>query len=332
MTSTHDAPALPPSRVREVVAFLVFSLVSSLVLLAVLEGAARLLLPHVKRPGTDASLLRPNALGDAVGWVPGARGEAFDEEIEIDERGFRRIPGPASYDAAWALLGDSVTAGVGVPVEETYAARLQRAHAEVRVLNTAVIGYAVDDYVAVLEALLTAGEPIRRAIVFLCLNDVADRMNLAATGSPLARARSWLADGSVLFQWVRGTFLEPSRDYYEAVAPVYSPDSKEWKRLSDGLDRLAAIARAHDVDLRVVVLPFEYQLREDDPARLAPQRALDALLTEKGIPHVDLAPVLAQAGVPATELYLFGDAVHFTAAGHARVAEAVERWLRDQSR
>jgi len=322
-------PAANSTRIRILsgLGLLVFLFLSTLTLLSLLEVTARVALPFVKRQGTDRTLLRRGGVGESVGWVPNARGTSFDAVFETDERGFRRIGGPARYDEAWLLLGDSVTVGVGVPAEETFPALLQAAHPALRVLGTAVIGYSIDDYVTVLRELTSGAEPVRRVILFLCLNDVAERMAPEAAGSLVDHVRFWLRDQSVFYQWLKGVLTDRSRVYYEVAAASYTNGDPGWQRLAAGLGELRRIAAQRGLDLRVVVLPYEAQLRSSDPGLLVPQRMLHDRLASLGIPSLDLKPAFAASEMPPQDLFLWKDAMHLSPAGHALAARAVEAWL-----
>lgn len=307
--------------------FPVFLVVSTLALLAIVEGVSRVAFPYARRQATEAALLRPNGVGDAVGWVPNAKGISFDEVVEVDARGFLEIGGPERYDEAWLLLGDSVTVGVGVAAEETFAGLLQASHPTVRLFNTAVIGYAIDDYVTVFRELTSGPEPVRRALVFFCLNDFAGRMTLARDDSPLTRLRFWLRDGSTFYQWLKGRTTDRSGAYFEAVAPSYAEGTPGWERVSAGIAALRRIAEERQVDLRVVVLPYEAQLRAGAPQSLHPQEMLRARLAAEGVPALDLTPVFARQEGPMDDLFLWKDAMHLSPAGHALVAREVGAWL-----
>ncbi len=323
MVRTED----PATARRGAVVFVVFTLISTALLLGLLEAAVRIAFPFVHRQGTDSRLLRRNGVGESVGWVPGARGTSFDAVFEIDERGFRRIAEPVEAAEALVLLGDSVTAGVGVPAQETFAGLLQARNPNVRVVDTAVIGYSIDDYVTVLRELLDRGEPIRRAVAFLCLNDVAERMVPETARTSIERARYGLRDGSVLYQWLKGILTDRSLVYYQDVEGRYAAANPDWERLSAGLAELDEIAARHGIALGAVLLPYEAQLRGRVPDRFAPQRMILARLAELGIPALDLAPAFAAPGLVPATLFLWKDAMHLSPDGHRLTAGAVGQWL-----
>src|SRR5262249_28130289 len=100
---------------------------------------------------------------------------------------------------------------------------------------------------------------------------------------------------------------------------------------------IAAHCRQLDVPLFALVVPSAVDLCPRleihvDPAQYptwSPARltdALAALLTERGVPFVDLAPVFREAGAEA--LFRLPHDFHWSAAGQALAAQHAARFLR----
>ena len=123
------------------IVLLLFSILFCLVILLVLEGVTRVLLPEINFQDSDRALLRPLAYGDSYGWEPNATGICFGKQVAIDEYGFRRLTAPQNYGSSWLVLGDSVAFGVGIGAEDTFIQLLQNNLPHTRVWNTSVIGY-----------------------------------------------------------------------------------------------------------------------------------------------------------------------------------------------
>jgi len=69
------------------------------------------------------------------------------------------------------IMGDSVTVGVGVPADATFPALLDRHQVSHRVINAAVNGYGLHDYIGRLRDLLPQWRP-DGVVLGLCLNDL----------------------------------------------------------------------------------------------------------------------------------------------------------------
>ena len=140
---------------------------------------------------------------------------------------------------------------------------------------------------------------------------------------------AWLRRHVRTFAWAKATFADRALAYARFDAALYADGSPHLAAALADLDTLAATARRAGLALDVAVVPYEAQLRVADygetAPRFAPQRALVRALAARGIPVLDLARVFPR-GAAARTLYLYGDGLHLSAAGHRRVADALRRW------
>ena len=156
------------------------SAVSLLITLIALEGALRLYgynPPSYLRRGTDYTL-RPSGYPSlSYELSPGAAIKARGKEIKINSQGFRG-PEPSSDPALQRVivLGDSITFGNNLALEETFPFQLQQQLASrgrnLEVLNFGVHGYDTLQEVSSLELRGLAYHP-DLVVVAYCLNDVS---------------------------------------------------------------------------------------------------------------------------------------------------------------
>jgi hypothetical protein len=101
--------------------------------------------------------------------------------------------------------------------------------------------------------------------------------------------------------------------------------------LRDELERIRVICDAAKIELRAAVIPSRHAVLQlvdpklasrDRPDCLAVSREVATVLSELGIPYVDLGPPLATRG-PA-DTYFKADG-HFTPVGHELAAQAIVR-------
>lgn len=194
---------------------------------------------------------------------PGASGVVGRVPVTINSHGFRdrefTTAKPAGVRRIVAL-GDSITFGDGLPVEQTFPKQLEillsgsQPHTEV--LNLGVGGYDVIDEVAFLELVGLAFAP-DVVVVGLCINDVGiHSANRRAVG--WAGSLGWLVDHFRLARWLarRVERRVLTRDLHELNSDA------EFRRGNEGrIDPL-----------------------EDDPVQLARLAALERGLTAAGIP------------------------------------------------
>lgn len=232
-----------------------------------------------------------------------------------------------------ALLGDSVLYGVGVEEPRTFAALFRRRHeAECQILNFAVPGYDLAQYVRLLETRVLPYRP-DVAVIGVCFNDGATasgelnflmeearrkgdsfiQSHLRQEGLRRQLLRSQLyrfIRFSVLSRWPAGTGDSP--------APAYELSGRRYQDIGR---RLLAIQQKHGVEIRFILLPA---------AEAARSRELDAIrsgLEPFGFELWDLHRELHRSRPPASIRSLFlaeKDIWHYNEKGHEQLFQAVE--------
>ena len=235
----------------------------------------------------------------------------FDVEIAINSDGFRGPDWPGSKRGQRVLvLGDSFAFGWGVRDEETFAARLRRAHPEWEVLNVAVSGYATDQELLLLRRLRERADPDVVVCVF-CPNDLMEassdvvygksKPRFSARGPGLALEnvpvpRSWLERTSALWRaWKKTRWERANRER------VFDAE-KEWELVL----ALFETMRAELAPVPLVIVSGEERL-----ARFSAERV--------GTRHVDVRPGLESSPAP-TGFPIDG---HWNAHGHELVSRAL---------
>lgn len=149
-------------------------------------------------------------------------------------------------------------------------------------------------------------------------------------------ARMLVADqlGEV-FHW-------PVNDIFLRQPPPALPAAIESTLLM--LDQMHEFARARGAWFSVVVIPSRAQIHAEDYALFKsrfgmndddldmrrPQRVLTAWAASRGVPFLDLEPVMSAAAArDTTRLYFRGDS-HWTIAGHELASRVVARFLMDR--
>ena len=256
------------------------------------------------------------------------------------------------------LLGDSFTEGLGVPYEQTFAgvlaARLRPRGIEV--LNAAVSSYAPSVHRRRLAYLLDeVGLSVDAVVVFVDLSDAYDeveRYREAPDGRLVdalppegARARAVrIAKNNSLLLHV-GAMFKAGWDRHRGIAgaPERGLDRPQSRWTSDTaayraygeeglrrgavqLDGLLAVARAHELPVALVVYPWPDQIAHGEraPVHVAFWRDWAAA---HGVRFIDLFPEFVDPalGPRAIAEYYIPYDVHWNAAGHRRVADALLR-------
>jgi hypothetical protein len=294
-------------------------------ILLAMEGCVRVVHPEIGPATIDRQLLEDGIFRGSHGLSPGARGVAMGAGFEVTNDGF--ISYSSAQDGtrpAWLFLGDSVTMGIGVEPDSTFAGRADREVSDsMRVINPSAIGYASRDYVNVLDSLSRRTDLlIRRITVFWCLNDVYPD-SVAALGPTGLRRLVPAVTGFVYrhirsYQWLKALLTYRPRAYYEYDEAFYRESNPSLQTAVTDLQRLKTIADSLGAPLTVVALPYEYQLRTGSRV---PQEVLEEALAGKDIPLVDASKALTDA--PSVDFYLYGDGIHLSVPGHAAISRFI---------
>ncbi len=321
--------------------------VNAAVLLALLlaaEAVVRIAAPGIVPAGADAALFTyaANADGSAsYRLAPGASGEAYGVAMQVSPDGTWVYTDADTTGAAVLLVGDSVTMGLGVAPDETFAGRLA-ALPGVRIANPSVLGWAAADYRRAVVARLAGrrlADSLRAVVVVWCLNDLypegqpipiaaAERVAAAAPTASLgqrayqavrlgaARPLEWLGRHSRLYRWVRTVPTDAAGRAFAFDRALYTEPAHQADRdrAFGQLRMVRDVLAARRVPFVVTIVPEAPQLATGDTV---PQDTLRARLDALGIRHVDLMPALTPGD------FLTGDGTHLSPTGHAAAAEAL---------
>ena len=334
MTSIAPMPKQPVQTTFLQKALLV---VGSAALILLIMGAAELYcrwFTRINFLGISRGMFISRAFGDSYGNRPDYRGVAFGAAVQTDANGFRIDPtfrGPTGGDAV-LILGDSISFGVGVDASKTVAGLLQRAMPQVRFYNSSAIGYDLHDYANVVSAVVTQKHLIKYSLLFYCLNDIyhfsaaeVDQAvnDTAITPSPFSSLHafaSWtnssLRARSKLYLYVKNVLTDPSTRYFKQDLAEYQKRLSNIDASLQPLRKIAEELAARGVAFEVFVMPYEAQVRTKDKSAFLPQRLVSDFLRQNGIAYYDAAPAFLQSGLPSQSLYLYGDPMHLSEAGH----------------
>jgi lysophospholipase L1-like esterase len=303
-------------------------LLVALLLLAI-EGCVRVTHPRIGPAAMDAGLVAPARFGSTPGLQPEAKGQVYGAEVAVDAHGFIAYTAPQRRAPVWLFLGDSVTMGIGVPSDSTFAGRLAAEVDTAAIRNPSLIGYGAADYVAVLRGLVSGGhQDVRRVTVFWCLNDAQDRAAGAQDPDAGLRRRAgaallFLQRYVYTYQWAKATLADRPMVYFLHDRAFYEGDAFTYA--AEHLRDLKTVADSAGVRLDLVVIPYEAQVRPDAPAHaLHPQRRLAEAAAELDLRLIDAAEAFHGADRPSA-LFRYGDGIHLSTEGHARLAH----FLRD---
>ena len=301
---------------------LALSLGVTLVLLALLEGGARL----VEKRGPD----RPEVAeyiwnwdekmpggfyvvnAGAVGWPPW---ELYNVDGLRDRTRTREKP--AGFTRI-AFLGDSVTLGGGLSPAEAYPQLLEASYASegrrAEVMNVALWGWSTRQERVAWQRIARRYRP-DQVVLAICLNDIPELQN------NLTRPPRWLVKLDARSALVRLLVNAQGREI-DSVERLFSDPRAP--RVEQALQlffaEVGALRReveAEGSSFALVVFPFRFQVEQGAPPPLVQQR-IAAFCRDERLACLDLLPTLASVGAGA-----FRDYDHLSRSGSELVAETL---------
>lgn len=304
-----------------------------------------------------------------------SNGVEFDVSIAVNARGMRdeAVDRRKAGETRLLVLGDSFPFGWGVEAEETFGARLEDALRPqlpgIQVLNGGVPGYGPVDLADWLERYGVDLEPDLVLVTFFLGNDLIDAtekhrrivvtdasgkkgdladqqrdllyqhshlvrlFKRALPGAVRSRLRSWLG---LPEPWAT-TYLRDVLESYAIDETALAAEGRESS--SRALARMESLAREHDFELSIALLPGPLQIVDEswrrgldrlgaegsthDPHR--PAQIFTELAEKRAAPVIDLTPAFREASEPATLFFRYDP--HWTPAGHALAAEKLRDFV-----
>lgn len=350
-----SVPAKPPTGSRWTVFLqnLALAIVSPLIFLALLEGAAylwernqanglyawelvasrRMEWIRFYEPGAGYTLMKPDSHYE---WqsIP----------VDINSQGLRGPETPfEKQPATYRILnlGDSIAMGWGVAVEDTYGQQLQALlNAEgpgslrYEVINAGVPGWSLDNALAYLQAEGLKYEPDLIVLDVTIVNDINGKSALLAEND--SGPFRWLSDHTYFWPFLQGQASwakarAEGKDRVSTIDPPtdaskyfpLDPQSERWTERWNTVLEIDQVAGRNDIPLVLVLFPLEFQVVDTSFTTL-PQEIFVSNATKAGIPVLDLLPAYQQAclekpggACQVEDYYLFADVwMHPSALGH----------------
>jgi len=268
------------------------------------QVAADPLIGHEHAPNRQARLMGVDFRTNSQGLR--------DREFSVE-----RVPGKLRI----AMLGDSLTVGWGVPVDDTFAKRIERMYAAAGI-DAEVINFGVGNYNTVQEvqAFLAKGYRYRPDIVVLnyFVND-AELLEPVRSPSPLMRACYacvFLAGrgDAVVRQFLGGM------DWAQYYLSLYGDGTSQgWVEAKAAIGRLAEATKASGAKLVIANLPELHDVKDYRFGRITD--LVRQAAAEYGAVFVDVLPAIADQ--PSSKLWVTPPDPHPNAYANELIAQAL---------
>jgi lysophospholipase L1-like esterase len=218
--------------------------------------------------------------------------------------------------------------GLGVENDSTFIGLLNQNFDDIEFYNASLIGYSSNDYLNVTKSLIDQRKNdlmISDIFIFWCLNDIysnfPDPDSPEYKGDFIKTITSLLGRNSKLYHFLKTTFSDRSKAYFEYDRQFYSADNEQLKKSIQNLKQLRQITDTSNVSIKIFLLPYEYQIRNADKSNIfEPQILFKSLMSDSNLDVIDCSEVFRQYDTPSRDFYLYGDGIHFSKLGHNIIA------------
>lgn len=260
---------------------------------------------------------------------PGASGVYMGVPVSVNSIGLRDreiAEAPAAGVTRIMMLGDSVTFGWGVRIEDTPAKLLEtalnsqgRGAGRYEVINTGVGNY---NTVMETEYFLNGGYRLKPDVVVLnyFINDA----------EPVPkRKRSFMTEYSYAAVMLASAFDKIGRvylgepDWKTYYSDLYKPDAQGWIAAQSAIGRLAEYCRENNIRLLVANYPELHELKPYPFSQVT--AAVQRTASRHDVQFVDLHPAVAE--LEPTSLWVSPTDAHPNRIANIRYAEAIRRAL-----
>lgn len=299
-----------------------FSFCSVIIILLISEFCVRLFLgDKINLQYNSANLYEENVYGATAGWRAGATGVSCDKPVKINSY---RLRGPEvnlnTENEKWLLIGDSVLFGMGVEDSLTIAGRLREVFPDATVLNSGVIGYDSFSYVDIFQY-WSHETQIDKVFLFFNLTDVLQTnevQKISFLKDIKCSIFAFLRAKSKLYIFIKNIVSDRSEVFFLSHSKNYKENNPLLKSALHNICIIYNKCKESNIDFKIVLLPYEYQLRENTDEVWAPQELLIKHLNEMGIPFLFINDL---GNTDSRSLFLFADGIHFSAEGHKQIAQ-----------
>jgi len=271
--------------------------------------------------------------------IPGSSGVHFGKRIFIDKYGFRSPQENYVYnnsnDSVF-IIGDSVTFGNGVEEDKTFVGRLRKEFKNINFYNSAVPGYNLKHFEYNLKKIDNFNN-IRQIIYFITFNDVYGGKSIIQLNKRESikkdffslemisnKINAFLRNKSYLYMLVLGIVTDPSKRYFKTILNFYQNQNLD--TFKDYLLVLKNKALKNDIELKIIILPYEYQTRTCIEKNFIPQEKIATIISNLNIDFFDYTKEFCKIKKPKN-LFLKFDPMHLSPQGHNLVFNLIRNKL-----
>ncbi len=322
---------------KKIFNFVLLNIFFLFLFILLLEAGIRIIFPNIKSQSIDRNIIIDNKYYNSPGLKPNTHGIVNGINFYTDKYGFSKYCSSVNESKkAWLFLGDSVTMGIGVENDSTFAARINNLSEIHNVLNPSTIGYNIRDYLNIVQYFVVEKKlnfNIHHVTLFWCLNDVY--INISTFYTPGGNIRYILGDllryirfKSRIYLLLKNIFFDRAKSYYIFDEAFYNENDNNFQSSIENIKRINKLCKDRNIIFEIVLLPYEYQLRLKSENNLRPQLLMKRKLIANNVCVLDPINYLIHQNQKSNKFYLFGDGIHYSDFGHKIISEFIFNYLK----
>jgi len=268
--------------------------------------------------------------------IPRSSGVQFGKRIFIDKYGFRSPHENYNYNInnnSVFIIGDSVTFGNGVEEDKIFVGRLRKEFKNINFYNSAVPGYNLKHFKYNLKE-IDNFKNIKKIFYFITFNDAYGGKSIIQLSKNesvkrkffslniiLNKINAFLRNKSYLYMLVLGITTDPSKRYFKTIFNFYQNQNLD--SFKDYLSALKIKALKNDIELKMIILPYEYQTRMCIEKNFVPQEKIANIISNLKINFSDYTKEFCKIKKPKN-LFLKFDPMHLSPQGHNLVFNLIK--------
>lgn len=315
-----------------------YNVISIILLFLLLELAVRIFVPQIRLPGTSAALIVDSLYNESPGIRSDTSGTSGGIIKESNQYHSWKYLKPVSANTHKLLfLGDSVTMGIGVENDSTYAGIINNNTDSINVINPSLIGYSSKDYLNVVNYFLIRNKfnlNFSSVVIFWTLNDIYSNYpdnespELSSNGF-IGNIISFLRSNSKAYQFLKNLLSDRPKAYYEYDSQFYTDSNPLLQKSVADILKISAICDSLKIKFQLVLLPYEYQIRNYNRTGIfQPQQILKEKLKNRNIDTIDPGELIRNDYDKTITDYLYGDGIHFNERGNSLIAGYLRSFLK----
>jgi hypothetical protein len=266
-----------------------------------------------------------------------SKGKVFGKIVYTDSNGFRVPIENFEYSkdhSSIFIIGDSVAFGNGVDEKKTFIGSLRIKNKNINFLNSSVPGYQIFEHNKNVNK-LNDFKKIKKIFYVFTLNDVFEinrtnnnNQKSSKTNSFFKRLKKtkffqfineYLRNKSYLYMYIKGIASDPSKRYFQYALNYYK-NKNDFTDIEVYLSKLKNISLARNIDLKIIILPYEFQTRKDNCIKenLIPQQIIEEILISLEVQYKNYTDFFCGSINPKSLFYKF-DPMHLSEKGHKLV-------------